>query len=90
MNDSDFKDDLLGALEEISDALKASKAPAAPEVKPVINIPQQPAPVVQASPVTVKPEISVPQQDHPFANGFRVGVSRDHTGLAMEYTFRPL
>lgn len=89
--DEEKVEDLLGALEDIADALKDQKRAPAPEVRPVINVPQSPAPVVNQAPVTVEPPaVNVAPAQHPFANGFKVAVERDMGGNASVYRFSPL
>ena len=71
MKDGDIQD-LLTVLEDIADNLKEAKTVVnVPEIKPVLNVPAQPAPVVNV-PQAAPPTIEVKPEIRPAAPGWRL------------------
>ena len=84
-------EELVGAIEDVADAFKKRAETPSPEIKPVINVPQSPAPVMPTPQVTVKPQLTgPPPADHPYAKGMRIIPERDGRGNATEYRVLPL
>ena len=92
--EKDLNEDFLNVLEDIAEALQEGNKlhkKSGSEMRPVINVPQGPPPVINPPAITLRPsDVTVTAAEHPFASGVRVLVARDRYGNANEYRFLPL